>query len=644
MKVFENSKWIWLATGECADQYVDFCDRVTYRRGAAIMRLSCDNDYTLYINGRYVASNQYGDFEHYKIYDELDIADFLQVGENDVRVLVYHCGVDTQRYIPAKAGLIYEILCEGEAPVCSREAVLSRQDPAYASGRQVLITGQLGFSFYYDATKCTDGGYAPSVAVDKQCTFYPRPIKKAAVHDRRPMQGVTRLNGGKRWRVDLGGEAVGLPTLEVISPVAQELTVSWGEHLEDGEVRRIIGKRDFSYVYKATEGLNRFTDYMLRLGCRYLEIASDEPIELLYLGVLPQVYEVKAVDCEIETDLDRRIYDACVNTLKLCMMEHYVDCPWREQAFYTCDSRNQILCGYDAFKGGNVEYVRANLRLVGMDRREDGHLAICFPCGSPLSIPSFSLYYPIAMNDYLQKTGDDSLAREMLSRMQEILEAMRRNMKNGLVCTFEGENMWNFYDWSKYSQEKLRIEKVSPPDLAINCLFVWALDCFERMCRATNEVFPYEGLAEEIRARARAFFGTPNGIFTMHAGAEEYTTLANVLAIHSGVATAAQASVICEAIVAGKTEPCTLSMKMLEYTALLQTDEKKYRDFVLEQIRENYAHMLNSGSDTVWETLNGASDFKNAGSLCHGWSAVPVYIYHRLGIAVPTESTRDAAL
>ena len=31
------------------------------------------------------------------------------------------------------------------------------------------------------------------------------------------------------------------------------------------------------------------------------------------------------------------------------MHEHYEDTPWREQAFYVADSRNQALCGYYAF-------------------------------------------------------------------------------------------------------------------------------------------------------------------------------------------------------------------------------------------------------------------------------------------------------
>jgi hypothetical protein len=77
---------------------------------------------------------------------------------------------------------------------------------------------------------------------------------------------------------------------------------------------------------------------------------------------------------------------------------------------------------------------------------------------------------------------------------------------------------------------------------------------------------------------------------------------------------------------------CTLSMKVFKYDALLMGDVD-YSQLVLSEIRDTYKKMLDFGSDTVWETLDGESAFKNAGSLCHGWSAVPVYIYHKLGIA-----------
>ena len=48
---------------------------------------------------------------------------------------------------------------------------------------------------------------------------------------------------------------------------------------------------------------------------------------------------------------------------------------------------------------------------------------------------------------------------------------------------------------------------------------------------------------------------------------------------------------------------------------------------------EDAARLLDAGADTFWETLEGADAFGKAGSLCHGWSAVPIYIFHRLGIA-----------
>jgi hypothetical protein len=71
-------------------------------------------------------------------------------------------------------------------------------------------------------------------------------------------------------------------------------------------------------------------------------------------------------------------------------------------------------------------------------------------------------------------------------------------------------------------------------------------------------------------------------------------------------------------------------MKALEYDALLSVDEKKYAPLILEQIRKDYKVMLDYGSDTTWETIDGASAFEDAGSLCHGWTAIPIWIFNRL--------------
>ena len=447
MKVFKKSKWIWIAQGECEDQYADFCDKIIFDGTEAIMNISCDSDYELYINGDFVNSNQYGDYEHYKIYDTLDITDCLKAGENSIHILVYHCGADNSRYRKASAGLIYEIASDNDILAYSSEKTLSRLNPSYVSEKKLLVSSQLGFSFEYDATKVSGDGYADSVSVSKDCNFYPRPVDKGVLLDRKEIKQIIRYDGN-HYLIDLGEEVVGVPTLELVSPTEQKITIAWGEHIDDGCVRKSIGNRNFYFEYVACRGANKFTNHMLRLGARYLEVFSEDDIEIDYVGIIPQIIEVKEKPCRIDDDLDRKIYEACINTLHLCMMEHYVDCPWREQALYAFDSRNQMLSGYYAFENGNAKYARANLKLMCEDRRDDGLLSICYPCGVSLAIPSFSLHYITAMKEYIDHTGDASLATEYVDKMRGILDEFKNNMENGLVYTFAGKNMWNFYDWS----------------------------------------------------------------------------------------------------------------------------------------------------------------------------------------------------
>lgn len=632
MNVFEQSKWIYAACEVGEDQYTEYIDEVEGRGKPTSMRIVCDTDYTLFINGAYVASNQYRDFEHYKCYDTLDITPYLTEERNRIKILLYYCGVDNQTYRRGTAGLLYEIISDGRVLSYSREEIRSRLSPAYVSGRKLLVSPQLGFSFSYDATKENEDGYAPSVAVEKTVTLFPRPIPKMSVYPRREMRSVERIDEHIRL-IDLGEEVVGLASLDIVAKGTQRLRVCYGESLDDGRVRAQIGCRNFFYEYVAKDGENVFENYMLRLACRYLEVHSEGEIEIRYVGVLPQVCEVSEVDCRIASTRDRQIYDACVNTLRLCMIEHYVDTPWREQCLYAFDSRNQMLCGYYAFEDGNRDYARSNLKLIGEDRRDDGLLSICYPCGTPLAIPSFSLYYVLAMREYLDYTGDATLAAEYAAKMEGILDEFLAHTENGLVYTFEGEQMWNFYDWSTYLDGKLGKSEARHTDLVINCLLVMALDAYERMCAKVGRAFRYVSVADEMRRRIVDTFADGSGMLSHRARSGEYTSLGNALAILCGAVTGDAARSLCERIVRGDTTPSSLSMNIWKYEALLMTDRAAYEAYVLDEIRTVYGKMLDAGSTTVWETALGSVDFHNAGSLCHGWSAVPIYVFYRLGVA-----------
>lgn len=629
MKAFKEAKWIWVEKESNPDTYGEFYNEFIWKNGKAICRLSCDGDYTLYINGRFIESNQYGDYEWYKSYDMIDITKYLRQGKNAIAVLVWHFGVDSQRCMKAQAGLIFEVENGGKVLLASGENTRARYSKTYKQGLQKSITPQLGFSFYYDATTednwtISGNGFDDPVVVEKNCTFVERPTKKLQLRER--VHG-TVISEGNHYVIDLGKETVGLATIQFSSPIEQEIRVDWGEDLQGNHVRRIIGNRDFSFNYKAKSGINKYTNYMLRLGCRYLEVYTQEPIEIEYIGLIPQVYPAKEKLIQFDNVLDQKIYDACVNTLKLCLMEHYVDTPWREQCLYVFDSRNQALCGYYAFEGGNADYIRANLKLISQDRRKDGLLAICYPCGIDLTIPSFSLYYFLLVNEYLRYTGDITLAEEVYDKLIFVLNVFINNRHDGLVLKFEGKNHWNFYDWSPHLDGVLHGTEDAVPDLMINLLFIFALQNLREIAEKSGKTFVYNALLKKSKIRTKeVFYNKEKGLYAMTAGGNEYTVLGNSLAILAGVADKAERKFICEKIVSGKLSDCSLSMKCFKYDALLSTDKVKWQEHVLNEIRNDYGDMLKTGN-SVWETAEGAAAFDNAGSLCHGWSALPVYYY-----------------
>jgi hypothetical protein len=160
-----------------------------------------------------------------------------------------------------------------------------------------------------------------------------------------------------------------------------------------------------------------------------------------------------------------------------------------------------------------------------------------------------------------------------------------------------------------------------------------ALDSYEAICKCLGTAFPYAGLAEELRWQINSRLRTAEGMYELHEGGGELTALGNSLAILCGAARNEEARRVCKALVSGELSPSSLSMNVWKYDALMKTDEEKYREYILTEIRNSYKIMLDNGSTTVWETLDGSKAFGNAGSLCHGWSAVPIYVYHRLGIA-----------
>lgn len=620
-KVFNDSSWIWYTDNASNDTYGEFTDTVKYNGGKVTCRISCDGDYTLCINGKYVSSNQYADFEHYKSYDDLDVTKYLENGENSIYVLVWHIGFGCYRYKSAQAGLMYEFVCDEKVIAKSSCNTLSRENQNYKNGYMKLITNQIGPSFLYDATVSNKAPYKNSIVVNKTCNMVQRPIKKSVLLPKKECKVLK--DEGNHYIIDLGEETVGFPTFKFTSNTEQKITVAWGEHIAEGYVFRNLGDRDFSYEYISKCGENEYTNYMILLGGRYLEIFCEDNIELDYFTVIPHEYPVDIIPKKFNNELDQKIYDLCTRTLKLCMMDRYVDTPWREQGFYVYDSKNQMHCGYHTLENGNKDYARAGLVLISKSIRDDGLLSITCPCGNDLPIPSFSLHYFGSVREYIEHTGDLSLANEVYDVLNKIINKFVSNIKDGLMYYFGVPYYWYFYDWSPFMDGYgPRNEEV--PDLMMNCLLIIALENFKAISEKIGKPFELQSTIDSLKGNAkREFFCNDNGLFTMHKGEDQFTEIGNSVAILAGIASKEENALIAEKLTENTLHSCSLSMKTIKYDALLSVDEK-YREIIIDEIRKTYEIMLDNGATSVWEVIEGYSAFGNAGSLCHGWSSIPV--------------------
>ena len=631
--MFENSKWIWTEKEYGENDYAEFCHKINYDGGKVNVKFSVSGEYTLFVNGTYVQSVQYADFECYKVYENLDITPYLVKGENHVCFLCVWWSKSGMRWNTPEAGLVYEIENDGKIIAVSDENTPSRKSKAYVSGFPVKISSQLGYSFSYDAAaeddwlKGNGDGFGKSALLEKKCNFVPRPIKAQSADE---VKKAAPCGEKKNYIFDLGEEFVGFCNFVINSKSEQTIRVFYGELLKDGHVKKVIGNRNFRFDYKTKAGRNEFTNYMLRLACRYIEIEVEDEIDVEYIGIRPHTYPTKVAEYDFLSGLDKDIYKICLNTMQISMLEHYVDCPWREQCLYAFDSRNQMLTGYYAFADGNFDYARANLLLMSKDDRADGLMAICFPSNDNLTIPSFCLYYVLAVKEYLLYSGDLSLGEEVFDKIVKTINTFLNNREDGLICNFTSAYHWNFYDWSEYAVGTIHKEQEKRADCFINAIAVMALGAFDTICEKLGRTNPFAGVKEDIAEKVNEkFYDKEKGLYFAVSPEEKSVELVNSLCVLSGVADEEKAKFICEKLASGELIECSLSMKPFKYDALLKTDEK-YKDNILAEIRNTYKVMLDAGATTVWETKEGEAAFSSAGSLCHGWSAIPIYYYHLL--------------
>ncbi|MBE6597950.1 MAG: hypothetical protein E7638_00750 [Ruminococcaceae bacterium] len=691
--VFKNAEYIWLKElVDTVNTYVDFHETLTKKEGAEYrLFVTADTNYALYINGEYCDGGQYADYEDtYKVYDEIVITDHLKEGENEILITGYSQHENSFTYRKATSGIMYVFTENGEPVVSSGLNTRANKNPNYKSGPVPNVTFQLLYSFeYFFEGECVEPG---EVVVTRTFdTLHERPIRKLVTGERCAVtpvvagsfrDGVDEGHPGKRMQYaylgfaerlrygecktedgvllkkadgtdgiyvvyDLGREEAGLISLDITLPCDAEFLFGWGEHLDDLRLRTNVAVSDSSYAaqFHGKAGRNSFLHPFKRSGCRYIALQIYAPeAEIHYAGLIPTDYPTAAdITFHCADNLHNTIYEVAKRTMLLCLHEHHEDCPMREQALYGVDSRNQMLCGYYAFR--EFDIAKASIRLMALSIRDDNMIDLCPPAITGLCIPTFVCAFPIQTWEYLLYSGDREFVREMIPTAERICgEFLRLTDEKGMMKRLTHGNYWNFYEWQPGLDGSKDYTYALPLCAFVSMAYQSLGKIYAEFGDSANAAKWAEAADRLNKVCHEAFYNADEGYYftKIDDTTEEYkkfhlSQLSNSLAVCAGICPEDELDRVLENIVNNKSLlPATLSYSIFRYDALMKRPEK-YGRYVFTDAAETYGYMLRHNATAFWETIRGGDDFVYAASLCHGWSAVPIYLYFRYAAGiVPT--------
>ena len=625
------------------------------------------------------------------VVSEIDINKYLVKGNNEIFIIVNSMYESSSKRLKMESGFIGNIMDEdNNLYFYTSKNTESRLSLNYKSGKDVLKFGNnIAYSTDFKVQNNGYDGFKESLEFDYDYLLVKRPCKMVEVLDNIPStlkaQGAFKVDESlprnekllKAWLshryisdisdkstrpefpkdptefnlkdeniylvFDLLKESVGYISFDLYVDEDTDLEISYGEHLDDLRVRSKIGYRNFTSIIHLSKGHNIFIDYLNRIAGRYIQAFFYTPkVKINYFGLKEVMYPVDVLELKTDNLLRKMIYDTSIRTLKLCMHEHYEDCPWREQSLYAMDSRNQMLAGYYSFK--EYEFPRANIELLFKRLHKDGQLLLTAPSEDFLNIPCFTLVSYLALYEYTTFSKDITLLESLKEKLDSIIKIFINRIDKDifLIERFpddDGNRYWNFYEWTEgmwnlWGDHELP-EGVKEYPLCLNAFLALALDNYIKLLEILNlDSRYYKGVLNKLKkAIDNNFYSESEKAYAGYIRNGElsyFNELSNSMALYIKIGSEERRKIVADKLkgINSNLTPMTLSMMIYKYDALIEFDESNI-EFVLNDIDNIWGSMIKNGATTFYETIVGADDFDFAGSLCHGWSAIPAYYYKK---------------
>ncbi len=601
----------------------------------AILQITADDYYKLYINGRFVTQGPSPCYPCGYFYNEIDVSEYLAEGENTFAVHTYYQGLINRVWVSSdlREMLYFRLTVDGE------ESLVSDTDWKCAIHTGYTEYGKIGydtqFAECYDSASPETCFYLPefddstwgNAAVYKNADYnlIKQPTAQLDIYSVAPVKSET---AGNVLRLDFGQEMVGYIYAEAKGKKGDGIILRYGEELNsDGSVRyemRCNCKYEEKWLLSGGDDTLMQYDYK---AFRYAEliIPDGAAVKNVRMTVRHYPYTEKAVYKTENGDL-KRIIRLCANTVKYGTQEQYLDCPTREKGQYLGDvsiaARAQATLTGDTtlMKKAVAEFCRSTFICEGMMAVSSGALM--------QEIADYSLQFAAQLTWIYSIDKDIEFLRYAEPYATGIYNYFRKYMRDdGLI---EGvTEKWNLVDWPANLRDGYDFPLTKPigegVHNVINAFWCGFLSDLDELYKILGK--EPTGLTEKVKKSfIRTFYCEKTGLYCDAPGTEHSAVQSCILPLLFEIGTE-EKDLKARLVSFIKEKGLSTAGVYIAYFALAALVRGGERELAEKMATDEkcWINMLNEGATTLYEAWG--KDQKWNTSLCHPWAAAPAIVF-----------------
>ncbi|MBR1741428.1 MAG: hypothetical protein IJ733_06070, partial [Lachnospiraceae bacterium] len=322
-----------------------------------------------------------------------------------------------------------------------------------------------------------------------------------------------------------------------------------------------------------------------------------------------------------------KLWEISLRTLKRCMHDTYMDCPFYEQLQYAMDARTEILYTYAISEDDRL--AKQCMNAFRTADRADGLLNCSAPDVGENVIPGFPIYYIGMLYDHMKYFQDKDWISGHLPLVEGILDFFHRHLDaRGLVMRVggvnDGKGFWSFIDWTKEWDAANGVPKAVfyGPVTMESFLYLYGLLMAKELFRFAEREEMFEERAEKLKEALRSFCMDEEGVFLDGPGIRMYSQHCQVFAVLTDTVSIKEGAGLLRKTLEEKDRfsQCSVAMRFYLFRAL----EKCGLYDLTKELWKPWRKMIGQNLTTCAEDeLGGRSD-------CHAWGSLFLYEFMSL--------------